>query len=136
MHCIESCALQGAGAGKGVLGTHVPLLKEQQETEAERGHPVKVEAPAAAAKRPKAGQPGSSVPPEDVHTVQEGDREVIFCLTSVLNSACTPALARASATDWSVSCQWPSAAWESIHKSLQCKTTGQASSGGGNIHGV
>lgn len=56
----------------------MPLLKEQQETEAERGHPVKVEAPAAHAppKRPKAGQPGSSVPPEDVHTIQEGDREV------------------------------------------------------------
>lgn len=73
---------QGAGAGKGVLGTHVPLLKEQQQTEAERGHPVKLEAPAAHAvsKRPKAGQPGSSVPPEDVHTVQEGDQEV-HCLS-------------------------------------------------------
>ncbi|DBA83233.1 TPA: nucleoside triphosphate pyrophosphohydrolase ham1 [Trebouxia sp. C0005] len=68
----------GAGAGKGVLGTHVPLLKEQQETEAERGHPVKLEVhPAQAAnKRPRAGQPGSSVPPEDVHTVEEGGREV------------------------------------------------------------
>lgn len=70
--------MQGAGAGKGVLGTHVPLLKEQQQTEAERGHPVKLEAPPvhAVPKRPKAGQPGSSVPPEDVHTVQEGDQEV------------------------------------------------------------
>ena len=73
--------MQGAGAGKGVLGTHVPLLKEQQETEAERGHPVKLEVhPAQAAnKRPKAGQPGSSVPPEDVHTVEEGGREVCCC---------------------------------------------------------
>lgn len=69
--------MQGAGAGKGVLGTHVPLLKEQQQTEAERGHPVKLEAHAAQApnKRPKAGQPGSSVPPEDVHTVKAEDRE-------------------------------------------------------------
>ena len=65
-----------------MLGTHVPLLKEQQETEAERGHPVKVEGVHAQPpnKRPKAGQPGSSVPPEDVHTVKEGDREVAMHL--------------------------------------------------------
>ena len=72
-----------------MLGTRVPLLKEQQETEAERGHPVKIEAPAAQAanKRPKAGQPGSSVPPEDVHTVEEGGREVLLLFAALL---CTP----------------------------------------------
>lgn len=74
---------QGAGAGKGVLGTNVPLLKEQQETELERGHElVKVEAPPSqpSNKRPRAGMPGSSVPPEDVHTVQEGDKQVSFAV--------------------------------------------------------
>lgn len=78
-HVHDLSSAQGAGAGKGVLGTNVPLLKEQQETELERGHElVKVEPLAAQPpnKRPRAGQPGSSVPPEDVHTVQEGNRQV------------------------------------------------------------
>lgn len=80
---LRSACGQGAGAGKGVLGTNVPLLKEQQETELERGHDlVKVEPPASQPpnKRPRAGMPGSSVPPEDVHMVQEGDRQVSLAL--------------------------------------------------------
>lgn len=80
---MRSACGQGAGAGKGVLGTNVPLLKEQQETELERGHDlVKVEPPASqpSNKRPRAGMPGSSVPPEDVHMVQEGDRQVSLAL--------------------------------------------------------
>ena len=81
---------QAAGAGKGVLGTNVPLLKEQQETELERGHElVKVEPPThhLSNKRPKAGMPGSSVPPEDVHMVQEGDRQASIAHTPNLSQS-------------------------------------------------
>lgn len=83
----HTACVQGAGAGKGVLGTNLPLLKEQQETELERGHDlVKVEPPATQPpnKRPRAGMPGSSVPPEDVRMVQEGDRQASLAVHATI----------------------------------------------------
>lgn len=75
----------------------MPLLKEQQETELERGHElVKVEPPAhhPSNKRPKAGMPGSSVPPEDVHMVQEGDRQASISYSPNLSQS--PAVAQSA----------------------------------------